>query len=118
MTTDPVDGMKLRLRSDLKAAMQAKRAVEMKALRALLGAIDNAQSVPVPETRGYVSRAFGDESGEVPRLALSGDALRAVIAREAASHRAAAAEMALFGRTERAEALDAEAEIVERYLVG
>ena len=113
---DPVDTITARLRGDLKAAMQAKRAGEMKVLRTLLGAIDNAQAVPVAETRGYVSRAFGDASVEVPRLALSAEDIKAIFAREAASCRAAAAEMARFGQADRAATLEAEAAIVDRYL--
>jgi uncharacterized protein YqeY len=117
MTSDSLDRLKARLRGDLKTAMQAKRAVEMKALRGLLGAIDNAQAVPVAETR-YVARKFGDESVEVARIALSDEDLRALLVREAAAHREAAAEMARFGRADRAGALEAEAAIVERYLAG
>jgi uncharacterized protein YqeY len=113
---DPVDSMTARLRGDLKAAMQGKRTVEVKVLRTLLGAIDNAQAVPVAEPRGYVSRAFGDASDEVPRLALSAEDIQAIFAREAESCRAAAAAIAPFGQADRAAALEAEAAIIDLYL--
>ncbi len=111
-----VDALKARLRADLKGAMQARRVGETQALRTLLAAIDNAQAVPV-EDRGpaHAARAFGDGTGEVPRLDLSDDDVQALLAREAESRRAAAAEMARLGQADRAAALAAEAEIVLRY---
>lgn len=38
--------LKQRLREDLKSAMQAKAADEMRVLRALIAALDNAEAVP------------------------------------------------------------------------
>ena len=108
--------MKARLRADLKAAMQNKRAVEMKTLRMLLGAIDNAEAVPVEQPRTYVTHAFGAGTAEVARRNLSDEDLQALLAREIASRRATAEEMTRLGRPDRAEPLTVEAAIIAQYL--
>jgi uncharacterized protein YqeY len=111
------DALKKRLRADLAAAMREKRGVATAALRALLAAIDNAEAVPVPEgAQRYVSHAFGGGSNEVPRRNLSHTDLEAVIARELAERRDAAAELERLAQHGRAQTLRAEAEIVAGYL--
>ena len=61
--------LKERLRADLKAAMQARASDEIRLLRTLIAALDNAEAVP-GTPGGYVHRAFGDAGAEVARLEL------------------------------------------------
>jgi uncharacterized protein YqeY len=112
--TDPVRTMKARLRADLKLAMQAKRAAEIQAIRNLLGAIDNAEAVPIAEQRGN----GGENATEMPRLILSEAQLQALLLREVAALQAAADEMQRLGRDDRAEALRTEADVVAGYRHG
>ncbi len=117
MTADHSHAFTVRLRADLKAAMQARARQEADVLRALIGAVDNAQSVPVdPARKASDVAVFGDRSIEVPRKSLDADDLRVILEREIAEREAAAQEMERVGRTDRAEILRAEAGIVARYL--
>jgi uncharacterized protein YqeY len=119
MADDAAETMTRRLRADLKTAMQARRTDEVRVIRALIGAIDNAQAVPTgPGHQPYVERAFGDASGEVPRLRLSAGDVQAVFVREVEERRIAADEMARLAQQDRAEMLRAEAAVVARYLGG
>jgi uncharacterized protein YqeY len=114
--SDAADALKLRLRADLKAAMQVRNAIETSVLRNLMAAIDNAQAQPV-DLSGPASqmRAFGDGAGEVARLTLSVEQLAQLIQTEARARDAASAEMRALGRTEEADRLATEAVIVRRY---
>jgi uncharacterized protein YqeY len=107
--------LKSRIRADLKAAMRARQDEETGLLRMLLAAIDDAEAVPVPEGRGYTSRAFGDETGEVPRRVLTAEVLHAILLREQEARHEAAEEMDRVGRPDRAKALRFHAKIVARY---
>jgi len=116
MSADPAEALKHRLRADIKAAMQARAADETRLLRALLAAIDNAQAVPVAPGQSALPNSFGDGASEVPRLALTESALRAVLTAEIAERERAAEAIAAHGRPDEAERLRAEAAIVQRYL--
>ena len=83
--------LKERLRADLKAAMQARASDEIRLLRTLIAALDNAEAVP-GTPGGYVHRAFGDAGAEVARLELDEKAVDALLASEAASRCDAAAD--------------------------
>lgn len=106
--------LKDRLRADLKAAMQARATADVRVLRVLIAALDNAEAVPSGHDR-YVPRAFGDPSGEVARLQLDADAVDALLASEIAARQAAAADYRSHGRITEAERLEAEAAVVKRY---
>jgi uncharacterized protein YqeY len=106
-----------RLRADLKAAMQARDSGKAALLRTLIAALDNAEAVEVEQT-GYLSRQFGDPSGEVARRTLDGEAIGAVLAAEAASRLSAAGDYARHGRIDEAERLRGEAALVESYAQG
>ena len=109
--------MKLRLRADLKLAMQARRTPEVQLLRCILAAIDNAQAPSVGDLHDtYVERTFGNGSTEVPRLALSHAEVQSLLSREIVERRVAAEEMMRLGSSARAQALRLEAELLERYL--
>jgi uncharacterized protein len=106
-----------RVRADLKLAMAQRRAVEVRALRTLLAAIDDAQAVPVnPEQDKYIVRSFGDPGVEVPRLNLGRDALQNLLLREQKERVDLATEMAARGQSELSAALDEEAALFARYL--
>jgi hypothetical protein len=106
--------LKERLRAGLKAAMQARAADEVRVLRVLIAALDNAEAVP-SEEKPWSSRAFGDPSGEVARRELDAAALEALLAEEVALRLSAAAGYRSHGRNDEASRLEAEAAVVERY---
>lgn len=116
MSEDAALAMTERLRAGLKAAMRARATDETRVLRALLGAIDNAQAVPLDPARKPADvAAFGDGANEVPRHPLTPDDIAALLAREIEERETAAAEMERLGQNERAALLRAELAIVQRY---
>jgi hypothetical protein len=106
--------LKERLRADLKGAMQARAADEVRVLRVLIAALDNAEAVPSAE-RPDTPRAFGDPSGEVARLDLDDAAIEALLADEVAARLSAVADYRSRGQHEEALRLEREAALVERY---
>jgi len=115
MRSDAAEALKDRLRADIKAAMQARAADEVRVLRTLLAAIDNAQAVPVAPGQSALPTRFGDGASEVPRLVLTESALSAVLLAEIAERQRAAEAIARCGRPDEAERLRAEAALVQRY---
>jgi uncharacterized protein YqeY len=114
-----VETLQSRLRADLKTAMRERAATEMRVLRALLAAIDNAQAVPVGDRHDtYVPHAFGDAGVEIARLDLSADALEALLQRERQERIGTAEQMTALGQSDRARGLQEESAIVGRYLAG
>jgi len=117
VTADLSQAFTDRLRADLKAAMQTRAREEAAVLRALIGAVDNAQSIPLdPAFKPAHMGVFGDPSLEVPRRSLGEAELQQILQHEIAEREAAAREMARVGRVDRAEMLRAEIAIVARYL--
>jgi uncharacterized protein YqeY len=111
--------LKERLRADLKAAMQAKATVEVRLLRTLVAALDNAEAVRderVPDK--YVARSFGDPSGEIARRELDRDAISELLAAEVEARLAAAGDYERHGEAEEARRLRGEAELIARYQTG
>lgn len=115
MDVDPAEAMRARIRTDLKQAMQDRRPADVSLLRALLAEIDNAQAPAAVPDNPYRPRQFGTGAAEVPRRPLSAEALRALLEREAAQRRAAAAALEAHGRGSDAEVLRREADAVMRY---
>lgn len=76
------------MRADLLAAMKDKRSAEVRTIRALIAAVDNAEAPPMPA---------GNNSTEVERLLLSDADVRDVLLRELNEHETAAAEMEKLG---------------------
>lgn len=105
--------LKERLRADLKAALQARATDEVRLLRTLVAALDNAEAVP-GETK-YVLRAFGDPGAEVARLELDDDAVSRFLATEAEARLAAAADYERHGKAEEAQRLRNEVILIARY---
>src|ERR1044072_2468326 len=95
MDGSAVDAMKLRLRRDLRAALAERRASDVAVLRGLLGALDQAEAVPIaPAGGGHVSFRFGDPGAEGPRKRPAPEDARAVIRKERDELLAAADEYA------------------------
>ena len=114
---DAADRAKARLRADLTTAMRQKAVVRVRALRNLLAALDNAEAVSNSDRdERYRVHAFLDGSAEVARLVLTEEEVTAIFRREAATHRAAASELSALCKMEHAEALLAQASIIETYL--
>ncbi|WP_368670106.1 GNAT family N-acetyltransferase [Phenylobacterium aquaticum] len=114
---DAAGRMKARLRIDLKAAMRDRATGQVRGLRALIAALDNAEAVPAQARHDrYVVHAFGDGSAEVPRRVLTAQAVEDVLRGEAAARRADAADLSALGKVVEADALLAEAVLIDGYL--
>ena len=99
-----------RLRYDLKAAMRARNEAEVRLLRALGAAVDNAEAVPLGEE---ALRRFSE--GEMARRKLSDADIAGLLARERAERLDAAADFERLGESSEAERLRSEAALVARY---
>ena len=106
--------LKQRLRVDLRAAMQVRAADEVRLLRTLIAALDNAEAVSGVSDR-YVPRAFGDPDCEVARRVLDDAAIDALLESEIEARRAASADYERHGEADEARRLRAEAERIARY---
>ncbi len=109
--------LKERLRADLKAAMQARASDEVRLLRTLIAALDNAEAVPVEvseEDKFAISRV-GDPAVEVQRRALDAETVDRLLESEAEARLAAAADYERHGEGAEARRLRNEAELIGRY---
>ncbi len=110
--------MKVELRRDLRAAMKQGDKGETALLRELVAALDNAEAVPLRQERPSVDRhAFGDGSAEGERRVLTRRDVHALMLGEIKARVEAAAEFARLGAEARSIALDAEIEILRRYVL-
>ena len=108
--------IKKRIQADLRSAMQARSTLTIRARRALLAAIDNAQVVPVGYARvRYRVRQFGDGSAEVPRLPLGEDDIQKVVENELRLCYSAADELERRGKFQAASQTREEAAVIARY---
>lgn len=108
--------MKARLRVDLLAAMKGKRADEVRVIRALIAAIDNAEAPPARDRQaGVLNEDFRSGSAEVMRLRLSEADIGVLMLAEAEERERAATEYDGLGKADAAEALRAEAQVARRY---
>lgn len=111
--TDAATAMKQRIRGDLRLAMRDRRTAEVEVLRCLLGALDQAEAVPV--TGGSAAGVpFGE--AEAARKRLSADDVRAVILAEREEIRTVAAELTRRGRPDAAAAHLLRAALLDGYL--
>ena len=110
------EDMKLRLRADLKAAMKEKRPDEVKVLRVLIAALDNAEAPEIAPQALAVEQMGELGSAEVQRLALDTDRVRAILEADVAERETAAVELDRVGRADLAAASRAEAAVIRRYL--
>jgi hypothetical protein len=117
MPEDAGTGMKARLRADLRNAMKERRAPEVQLIRALIAAIDNAEAPPAGTAQTPpLPHRFLSGSAEAERLLLSRSDLRDLLLAEIDEREHAAAAFERLEKTDRAEALRAEAHLARRYL--
>jgi len=117
MTDDTARNMKARMRVDLRAALKDGRTGEVRLIRALVAAIDNAEAPPLQASRTDPGQhRFRDGSAEVDRLRLGPDEVRSVLMAEIEELEHAAADMNRLDRPDRADSLRADAMIARRYL--
>ncbi|EHR62573.1 GatB/YqeY domain-containing protein [Saccharomonospora cyanea] len=115
--------MRADLRQDLTAALKTRDRVAIAALRSALGAIDNAEAVPVDSAQAtgtdsehVAGAASGVGAAETRRRDLTEAELRSIVENEVRQRTAAADEYERLGRVEAAERLRAEAEVLNRHL--
>lgn len=115
--------MRANLRADLTAALKARNRAAVTALRSALAAIDNAEAVPVDDPLDSASgnvhgagSAIGLGAAEAERRHLTEADLRSIVENEVSERSAAAQEYEQLGRTDLAQRLRAEAEVLSRYL--
>jgi glutamyl-tRNA synthetase len=116
--------MRDRLRSDLTAALKARDRTAVSALRSAIAALDNAEAVdlvergtqPAAASSHIAGASAGAGSADVPRRTLTDDEIEAIVAGQIEERRQAAREYAELGRTDAAERLNAEADILTHYL--
>ena len=115
MSEDAARDMKVRLRADMRVAMKEGRAAEVKVIRTLIAAIDNAEAPPILLVHEEPVDPSANSSTEVERLVLTRAQVRRVILSEVDERERAAVELDGL-QAERAEALRAEAVIAKRYV--
>lgn len=121
----PAERLKARLRHDLTAALKAKERDEATALRILISAIDNAESVehgnaPPPGTGSahVAGSVAGVGAGDVRRRQLSESDLDELVANEVTELREQAERFDTHGRADAAARILQEAEVLSRYRHG
>jgi hypothetical protein len=119
----PADLLRARLRADLREAMKAQRRDEMAALRTLIAAIDNAESVedpsppPQPSSEHVAGAVPGHGAADAARRSLSERDLQRVIEAELWERDAQAEKFTLLGRADDASRLRIEADVIARYQI-
>jgi uncharacterized protein len=126
-TPSPAVSVWSRLQVALRAAMKDRDTVAMSALRSALGAIANAEAVPLPEASvgrpvppsenvPIAGSVAGLAGAEIGRRVLTEDEAAGIAAAEAADRRAAARDYQAAGHTDRAGRLRREAQAIEAAL--
>ena len=110
-----------RLRRDLLAAIKARDAVAVAALRSALSAIENAEAVEVfaaPDVVGseHIAGATSGRAAEVERRALTDTDVRGLVQSQVDQRSMAAREYEELGRQGAADRLRAEADVLRGYL--
>jgi uncharacterized protein YqeY len=109
--------VKARLRADLRDAMKVRNTSEVKVLRALIAAIDDAEAPPADaERKRSDQQSFASGAAEVERLLLGEGEVQRTLSAEVKERERAAEELELHGKKVQAEALRAEAVVARRYL--
>jgi uncharacterized protein YqeY len=119
-----------RLQQALRAAMKARDAVAVSALRSVLAAIANAEAVPPPAgspSDGSSPAVTGNQyvagstaglaATEAGRRELTGEEFAGIVWAEVAERRAAARQYHAAGQAEQAERLLREAQVIEELLL-
>jgi uncharacterized protein YqeY len=117
-----VDAWKSALGARMRQARRARDAAAVTVLGDALAAIDNAEAQPVAAARAaptdgpFAGSASGLGAAEVVRRDLAPDEVVAILEREAAQRRDAAAEYARLGRAAEAAALQAQAAFLRAFI--
>ena len=122
--TGAAQGLRARLRADLRTAMKARQEEVVSALRTAIAAIDNAEAVAVPddgvaeEGSAHVAGArLGVGAAEAERRVLPLDEVRAILRAQVDDRVTEAERWAGNGRDDAAERLRREADALRGYLV-
>lgn len=117
------DGIRARLRAALPTAMKAREREAVTAIRSALAAIDDAEAVDADavglstvDSEHLAGTAGGLGAGEVARASLDEEGARAVVAREIAERRDAAADYDRLARPDDAARLRTEADALAALL--
>lgn len=113
--------MRATLRRDLTAALKARDPIAITALRSALAAIDNAEAPadqPGPTTveSEHIAGSVGQGAAEVERRQLTEPDLRAIVEAEVHERSVAASGYEQVGRSDLAQRLRSEADVLSRYL--
>jgi uncharacterized protein YqeY len=120
MSTDAVT-LRQQLRDALSVAMKARDRAAVSVLRSTLGAIENAEAVERPETGQRESLAIeqiavGVGAAEVDRRVLTEDDVRGIVRAELAERESAVGAYERAGRSEYAERLRVEIDVLAPYV--
>lgn len=113
---DAAREMKERLRTDLREAMKQGNAAELKVVRALVAALDNAEAPPLRPGPASIEHEIAGGSTEIERLLLSRNDVRRVLLAEIEEREHAAAKLEHAGKKELAAAVRSEVLVVRRYV--
>lgn len=112
--------LRVRLRQALPAAMRARDAAAVSALRSALAALDNAEAVPMAEAELLSAAVEGSPVGvgvtEAARRELSESAVAGIVRAEAAERLEAAAQLPAPAHADRVARLRAEAAVLLGFL--
>jgi uncharacterized protein YqeY len=115
----PAEEFAAQLRNELKLAMREEDRAAMKAIRRLLTALSNAEAVPLPDDLETPVVNPGDpvisNYNDVPRRELTADEIKHIVTAELAAHDSVISTFEGLGQHERAAAIRAERETLERY---
>ena len=109
-----------RLKSALSEAIKRRDETAVTALRVAIAAIDNAEAVQAPPSKGsgrhFAGAALGAGAREAARRELTEEEVARIVATEAAELRSAAEDYARRGRDSEAERLRAQASVLDEEL--
>lgn len=103
------------MKMDLIQAMKTQERATVATLRSVLAAIDNAEAVPVRESKASVEPIAG-KSNEVPRKVLSADEIRQIVQRERDERQHASVTYGQLGQKAEAARLQKAAALIATYL--
>lgn len=100
------------MKMDLTAAMKAREMVTVSTLRTVLGAIDNAEAVPITTPLEYSN----GKTNDVPRKQLTQTDIEQILRQELNTRQAAALKYQDLGKEGEAARLQQEADVIAHYL--
>lgn len=100
------------MKLDLTAAMKAREMVAVSTLRTVLGAIDNAEAVPITTPLEYSN----GKTNDVPRKQLTQTDIEQILRQELNTRQAAALKYQDLGKEGEAARLQQEADVIAHYL--